>query len=62
MMSVMPIICLLETLYDMAGFRGKRFFPGWSQVMSVCSWLVSDSYWVDSGGFTGKSNFQFPKF
>ena len=50
------------TLYDMAGFRGKRFFPGWFQVMSVGPWLVSDSCWVDSGGFTGKNNFQFPKF
>ena len=58
----MTIICLLVTLYDMAGFRGKRFFPGWFQVMSVGPWLVSDSCWVDSGGFTGKNNFQFPKF
>ena len=61
-MLIMTIICLLETLYDMAGFRGKRFFPGWFQVMSVGPWLVSDRCWVDSGGFTGKNNFQFPKF
>ena len=42
---------LEESLHDMAHFRGYRLFPGWFQVMSVVSWLVSDSSWMVSGGF-----------
>ena len=42
---------LEEILHDMAHFRGYRLFPGWFQVMSVVSWLVSDSSWMVSGGF-----------
>ena len=40
-----------EKFYHMAHFRGYRFFPGWFQVMSVVSRLVSDSSWMVSGGF-----------
>ena len=42
---------LEENLHDMAHFSGYRLFPGWFQVMSVVSWLVSDSFWMVSGGF-----------
>ena len=35
---------LEENLNDMAHFRGYRLFPGWFQ-------LVSDSFWMVSGGF-----------
>ena len=42
---------LEENLNDMAHFRGYRLFPGWFQVMPVVSWLVSDSFWMVSGGF-----------
>ena len=42
---------LEENLHDMAHFRGFRLFPGWFQLMSVVSWLVSDSFWMVSGGF-----------
>ena len=37
---------LEENLYDMAGFREYRLFPGWFQMMLVVSWLVSDSFWM----------------
>ena len=43
---------LEKNLQDMAHFRGYWLFPGWFQVMSVVSWLVSDSFWMVSGGFT----------
>ena len=52
-----------ENLHDMAYFRGNRLFPGRFQVISVVSWLVSDSSWMVSGGFklfqvvTGRSWF-----
>ena len=42
---------LEKNLHDMANFRGYRLFPGWFQVMSVVSWLVSDSSCMVSGGF-----------
>ena len=42
---------LEENVYDMNNFRGYRSFPGWFQVMSVVSRLVSDSSWMVSGGF-----------
>ena len=34
---------LEENLHDMANVKGYRLFPGWFQVMSVASLLVSDS-------------------
>ena len=40
---------LEEILHDMAYFRGYRLLPGWFQVMSVVSWLVSDSSCMVSG-------------
>ena len=44
----------------MAVFRGYRLVPGWFQVKSVASWLVSDSPWMVSGSFR---SFQFvPRF
>ena len=42
---------LEKNLHDMAHFRGYRLFPGWFQVMSVVSWLVSDSSCMVPGGF-----------
>ena len=42
---------LEENLHDMAHFRGYQFFSGWFQVISVVSWLVSDSLWIVTGGF-----------
>ena len=42
---------LEENLHDMAHFRGYQLFSGWFQVMSVVSWLVSDSSWMVSGSF-----------
>ena len=40
-----------ENLHDMAYLRGYRLFPGWFQMMSVVSWLISDNSWMVSGGF-----------
>ena len=42
---------LEENFYDMAHFIGYGLFPDWFQVMSIVSWLVSDSSWMVSGGF-----------
>ena len=42
---------LEENGCDMNNFREYRSFPGWFQVMSVVSRLVSDSSWMVSGGF-----------
>ena len=42
---------LEKNLHDMAHFKGYRLFPGWFQVMSVVSWLVSDSSCMVSGSF-----------
>ena len=43
---------LEENLYHMADFMRIWLFPGWFQVMSVVSWLVSDSSWMISSLFT----------
>ena len=48
----------VQYLYDMAHFRGYQLFPGWFQVISVVSWVVSNSSWLFSCGLNSFSLFQ----